>query len=87
MQSFIMKISFHSNANKANFHMKRYALSLAFIMRFTATRKRPIVVTLLDMILFHHPSYLCSFIMLYNFTTPYPVHSFLISSNIASQYF
>ena len=31
---FIMKISFHSNANKSNFHMKRFALSLAFIMRF-----------------------------------------------------
>ena len=26
-----MKISFHSYANKTNFHMKRFALSLAFI--------------------------------------------------------
>ena len=33
------KISFHSYANKANFHNKNFALSLAFIMRFTATRK------------------------------------------------
>ena len=39
-----MKISFHSYANKTNFHMKTFALSLAFIMRFTATRKWPIVV-------------------------------------------
>ena len=38
----IMKISFHSYANKTNFHMKSFALSLAFIMRFTATRKWPI---------------------------------------------
>ena len=41
-----MKISFHSCANKTNFHMKRFALSLGFIMRFTATRKWPIVWTL-----------------------------------------
>ena len=41
---FVMKISFHSYANKANFHMKSFALSLAFIVRFTATRKCPIVV-------------------------------------------
>ena len=40
---FIMKISFHSYANKTNFHMKSFALSLAFIMRFTSTRKWPIV--------------------------------------------
>ena len=39
---FVMKISFHSYANKANFHMKSFALSLAFIVRFTATRKWPI---------------------------------------------
>ena len=38
----IMKISFHSYANKTNFHMKRFAFSLAFIMRFTATWKCPI---------------------------------------------
>ena len=38
---FVMKISFHSYANKTNFHMKSFALSLAFIMRFTATRKWP----------------------------------------------
>ena len=37
-----MKISFHSYANKTNFHMKTFALSLAFIVRFTATRKWPI---------------------------------------------
>ena len=39
---FIMKIRFHSDANKTNFHMKSFALRLAFIMRFTATRKCPI---------------------------------------------
>ena len=38
---FVMKISFHSNANKTNFHMKSFALSLTFIMRFTATQKWP----------------------------------------------
>ena len=36
---FIMKIRFHSYANKTNFHMKSFALSVVFIMRFTATRK------------------------------------------------
>ena len=36
---FVVKINFHSYANKTNFHMKSVALSLAFIMRFTATRK------------------------------------------------
>ena len=39
---FNVKISFHSNANKTNFHVKRFAVSLAFIMRFTATRIWPI---------------------------------------------
>ena len=34
---FIMKISFHSYANKTNFHMK------ALPMRFKATQKWPIV--------------------------------------------
>ena len=37
-----MKITFHSYANKTNFHMKSFALSLAFIVRFLATRKWPI---------------------------------------------
>ena len=41
-KTFHVKISFHSNANKTNFHMKRFALILAFIMRFTATRKWPV---------------------------------------------
>ena len=41
-----MKISLLSDANKTNFHMKGFALSLAFIMRFTATRKWPICVDL-----------------------------------------
>ena len=41
-----MKISFHSYANKTNFHMKSFALSLAFIVRFTATRKWPIFVSI-----------------------------------------
>ena len=36
---FIAKISFQSYANKTNFHMKSFALSLSFMMRFTATRK------------------------------------------------
>ena len=36
---FVMKISFHSYANKTNFQMKSFALSLAFIVRFIATRK------------------------------------------------
>ena len=38
---FVMKISFHSSCNKTNFHVKSFALSLAFIVRFTATRKWP----------------------------------------------
>ena len=36
---FIMKISFHSYADKSTFLMKRFALSLAFIMRLTSTQK------------------------------------------------
>ena len=32
---------------KTNFHMKSFALSLAFIVRFTATQKRPIAKFLL----------------------------------------
>ena len=36
------KLCFHSYANETNFHMKCFELSLAFIMRFTATRKWPI---------------------------------------------
>ena len=39
---FVMKISFHSYANKTYFHMKSFVLILAFIVRFTATRKWPI---------------------------------------------
>ena len=39
---FVMKIIFHSYANKTNFHIKSFALSLAFRVRFTATRKWPI---------------------------------------------
>ena len=35
---FIMKISFHSSANKPKFHTKSFVLSLAFIMRLKATR-------------------------------------------------
>ena len=42
---FIMKMSFHSFANKTNFHMKSFALFLAFIERVTATRKCPIFET------------------------------------------
>ena len=40
-KGFVMKISFHSYANKTNFHMKSFALSLALIGRFTATWKWP----------------------------------------------
>ena len=40
---FVMKISFHSYANKTNFHMKSFAFSLAFIMRYKATLKWPIL--------------------------------------------
>ena len=39
---FVMKINFHSYANKTNFDMKSFALSLAFMMRYKATRKWPI---------------------------------------------
>ena len=39
---FIVKISCFSHANKTNLHMKSFPLSLAFIMRFTATQKLPI---------------------------------------------
>ena len=40
-----MKISFHSYANKTNFYIKRFALSLAFIVKFTAIRKWAIVLS------------------------------------------
>ena len=40
---FIMKIRFHSYTNKNNFHKKGFAVSLAFILRFTATQKWPIL--------------------------------------------
>ena len=36
---FILKISFHSYGKKTNSHMKSYALDIAFITRFEATRK------------------------------------------------
>ena len=36
---FIMKISSRLYTNESNFHMKSFPLSLAFIMRFTATQK------------------------------------------------
>ena len=34
------KISFHSHASKTNFDIKSFVLSLAFIVRFTATRTK-----------------------------------------------
>ena len=34
-----MKIIFNSYANKTSFHMKSFALSLAFIMRFKVSYK------------------------------------------------
>ena len=43
---FVMKISFHSRANKTNFHMKSFALSLVSKVRFTVTRKWPIEATI-----------------------------------------
>ena len=39
---FIVRISFHSYVNKTNFHVKNFALSLAFIMRLTTTWNWPI---------------------------------------------
>ena len=39
---FVRKIYFHSYANKTYFSYEKFALSLAFIVRFTATRKWPI---------------------------------------------
>ena len=41
-KTFHMKISFLCIWMKTNFHNKNFALSLAFIMRFKATRKWPI---------------------------------------------
>ena len=41
---FVMKISFYSYANKNNFHMKSFALTFAFMVRFTATQKWPIII-------------------------------------------
>ena len=38
----LWKWVFYWYANKTNFHIKSFALSFAFIMRFTATRKWPI---------------------------------------------
>ena len=38
----MQSISFHSIADKTNFHVKGFTLSLTFTMRFTATRKWPI---------------------------------------------
>ena len=43
-KGFVMKISFHSHANKTNFHLKSFAFSLAFTVRFTATRKWPFII-------------------------------------------
>ena len=51
-KAFIMKISFHSYANKTNFHMKSCALGLAFIMRYTATWKWPIDFIKTDWVFF-----------------------------------
>ena len=39
---FVTKISFHSNANKINFHMKSFAICLTFVMLFKASRNLPI---------------------------------------------
>ena len=44
-KAFHIKISFVSISMKTNFHNKNFAVSLAFIMRFTATRKWPIPVS------------------------------------------
>ena len=44
-KDFIFQISFHSYANKTNFHMKTFALRLAFIVRFTVAQKWSILTT------------------------------------------
>ena len=36
---FIMKISYHSYANKTNFHIKSFTLGHGFKMKLTATRR------------------------------------------------
>ena len=41
-KAFGKKISFHSHANKTNFYMKSFALSLAFILRLETARTWPI---------------------------------------------
>ena len=38
----IMKISFDSYGNKSNSYVKGFALNIAYIIRFTTIRKRPI---------------------------------------------
>ena len=38
----IMKISFDLYGNKCNFYVKGFALSIAYIIRFTTTGKWPI---------------------------------------------
>ena len=43
LKGFVRKISCYSYANITNFHMKSFALSITFIVRFTATRKWPIL--------------------------------------------
>ena len=42
---FILKLSSHSYAKITNFQMKGFALSLAFVTRFKATRKWPLSPT------------------------------------------
>ena len=42
--SFHMQISFHSHANKTNFHMKGWASGLALKMRPKIIRKWPIML-------------------------------------------
>ena len=42
MQNFSYEISFVLHMNETNFQNKNFALSLAFIMRLTGTRKWPI---------------------------------------------
>ena len=49
------KISFHSYVNKTNFHMKSFALSLAFIIKLTATRKWPIDFNIWKNLYFANP--------------------------------
>ena len=48
----------HSNANKTNFHMKSFALSLSFITRFTKRNALKIGVSVFLFWAFHNPTHI-----------------------------